>query len=156
VVSLYVDEVGGSAEEIGVAVAEDASDNVYCVGRTSSTSVDGQTGSGNPNTFVVKYSSAGVKLWTVILNAVGTDMVTGVAVDGYNYVLYLTGITMSDPFLGAENPTGTSVFLVALDISDGSQLYASVYQLRTPKAEAWPPTSCRSCSRAPRPAISTM
>jgi uncharacterized delta-60 repeat protein len=59
-VKQWTKQLGSSANDIGNGVTVDSSDNIYVTGSTQG-GLDGNTGSGSGDLFLVKYNSSGVK-----------------------------------------------------------------------------------------------
>lgn len=126
---------GGSNYDWGRAVTTDASGNVYLAGYTKSTSGIASGGHQNTiigtdmNAFLVKFNSAGVRLWATYYGA--KTWGHGVATDPSGNV-YLQGTTFatSGIALGGHQNTyaggNTDAFLVKFN-SEGSRLWATYY-----------------------------
>jgi Beta-propeller repeat/Bacterial Ig-like domain (group 2) len=85
-------EDGHGDYTIGYGIALDPSGNIYIAGHTSG-NLDGQTVTGNPGIFVIKYNSSGEKQWTRLLGApgawsyafgIGSDSSGNIYVNGYS------------------------------------------------------------------------
>lgn len=79
-------------------LAVDASGNVYMAGITLSQTEIASNGfdntyNGKFDTFIVKFTEAGARLWGTYFGGAGDDNVNGLTIDGYN--LYMTGRAMS-------------------------------------------------------------
>ncbi|KAA9325025.1 SBBP repeat-containing protein [Adhaeribacter soli] len=90
-------QYGYSVNDIGHAIARDASGNSYVTGFFSGNAVFGTTnltGSGGSNVFVAKYDPSGNLLWVKRGGGTGVDIGRGIAVDasGNSYVIgYFSG-----------------------------------------------------------------
>lgn len=71
---------GGSQGDVGEGVAVDASHNIYVTGSTQS------FGAGNQDAFLVKFNSAGVKLWNITYGTGDNEFGYDLAVDNYGYI----------------------------------------------------------------------
>jgi hypothetical protein len=96
-------------------VTVDSSNNIYVMGYTEG-GLDGNTNSGENDTFLVKYNSNGTKQWTRQLGTSEQDLGFGVTVDSSDNI-YLTGIT-SGSLDGNTNSGSNDIFLVKYN-SDG-------------------------------------
>jgi Secretion system C-terminal sorting domain/PKD-like domain/Beta-propeller repeat len=93
---------GGSDYDYGYALTTDASGNVYLTGRTFSTTEIASTGAYNPtknssfnfDSFLVKFSSGGSRIWGTYYGGEGDDIGNAVATDNSGNV-YLCGSTSS-------------------------------------------------------------
>ena len=102
---------GGSFLDFGYGVAVDGNNNIYSTGFTMSFGTVGV-----PNAFLVKYDSAGYKIWNLTWGGSANDFAYDVVVDSNNSI-YITGYTWS--FGTAGNP---NAFLVKYD-SLGNQIW---------------------------------
>ncbi len=91
---------GGSAQDIGLNVTTDLSGNVYLSGQTFSTSGIATAGAhqntfgGGSDAFLVKFNSAGVRLWATYYGGSGSDYGMSVKTDAAGNV-YMAGYTSS-------------------------------------------------------------
>jgi hypothetical protein len=133
---------GGADSDEGWNVCTDASGNVYLAGFTSSTGgiaaggFQNSYGGGDNDAFVVKYDSAGTRLWGTYFGGSGDEMElyagdVSVAAD-INGNVYLTGLTTSTNGLasgGHQNTFGgggQDAFLVKFDPT-GSRVWSTYY-----------------------------
>jgi hypothetical protein len=136
---VYSTYLGGSAGDIGNAVAADSSGNAYATGTTTSTDFPVTAGSlrtssqGSVDTFVTKVSPTGALAYSTYLGGGGEDFGIGVAVDSSGNA-YITGHTNSTNFpttLGAYQTSGASFFTDDAFVSKlnpaGSALVYSTY-----------------------------
>jgi uncharacterized delta-60 repeat protein len=98
--------LGGATFDIGNAVAIDSADNVYGVGRTTS------TGAGNDDFLLAKYDSSGTIQWERVLGGAANDEGFSVAIDSADNV-YVVGKT-------ASSGAGSNDFLLAKYNSSGT------------------------------------
>lgn len=124
--------LGGADDDIGYAIATDASDNVVLTGSTRSTGL-ATTGAydttvAGEDGFVVKVSATGALLWSSYLGGASFDRGRGIAVDGSGNVL-VTGITGSTdyPTTGGFDTTlsNTDAFVTKFSTT-GSLVWSSV------------------------------
>jgi uncharacterized delta-60 repeat protein len=123
-------QLGTSSEDWGLGVTIDSSDNIYLTGRTLG-GLDGNTNSGDNDTFLVKYNSSGIKQWTRQFGTSSSDVASdggkGINVDSSGNV-YVTGHTYGgldgntnsgdyDIFLVKYNSSGTKQWLRQLGTS---------------------------------------
>ena len=106
---------GGNANDWGLGVCTDNSDNLFVNGRTQSTDFPIQivtgaynqtTFSGNYDGFLSKFDSNGVCFWCTYYGGYATDYIYSICTDNSGN-LYATGKTNSDPNLGIGFPTQT-------------------------------------------------
>lgn len=130
--------MGGSNNDFGVSVAADTAGNVYMVGNTASgnspnvfTSNAHQTQFGGiVDGVITKYTPAGVKTWSTFYGGGGYDVISSVAVDNQNNIIFCgitdtssTGLNSSntvfhpshgggtsDAFLGKMTPAGVRIW----------------------------------------------
>jgi hypothetical protein len=133
---LFASNLGGNQWDAVRAIATDASQNIYVVGETYSPDFPGAVWSSSRQTgdaFIVKLSSTGTRIYSVVLGGSGYDSARGVAVDSAGNV-YVTGMTSSldfpttagafqrnsgspgqyDAFVVKLNPAGTVVYATYL------------------------------------------
>lgn len=104
---------GSSADELAYGVATDNTGALYVTGATNG-GLDGNTGSGANDLFVVKYDGAGNRQWTRQLGTAGADVARAIAVDRAASVVYVAGAT--DAALdGQTNAGGNDLFAVKYD-----------------------------------------
>ena len=112
---LFTQQLGTSASDVGYGVNVDSSDNIYLMGYTAG-GLDGNTNSGDNDTFLVKYNSSGVKQWTQQLGSTSHEVGYGVTVDSSDNI-YVTGTTYGG-LDGNTNSGNLDIFLVKFN-SDG-------------------------------------
>jgi len=112
---------------VGRKIYLDSNSNVYIAGK-STASLDGNTnfGSGNQfsDSFVVKYSSAGSKLWLRQIGSVNNDYSEGIVVDNSNGIYSLGEYSgrNTNTFDNQTNSGYQRVYLIKFDNS-GNQLW---------------------------------
>jgi Beta-propeller repeat len=125
--SLWVRRIEPAATEtstFAAALALDSSGNLYVTGSTNG-AYSGFKNAGSEDIFVMKYSPAGVRLWTRQFGGNNFDSGNGIAVSD---VVYVAGISYSNPnLLGDSNYCGSScntpdAFLAQLSLANGSIL----------------------------------
>lgn len=129
---------GGTNIDLGFAIAIDTSGNPYLCGGTFSTNGIATTGamssfnSGGEDAFVVKFNSAGSRLWGTYFGGGNTDEARSVAIDASNNV-YLAGFTDASSGLATSGAWQTSYgggtqdgFLLKTD-STGARLWSTYY-----------------------------
>ena len=116
-VKLYTKQLGVAGRKtVGIAVAIDASSNVYVAGYTTG-ALDGNSLIGTVDFFVTKYNSDGVKQFTRQLGVAGQETRGyGIATDA-NGNVYVAGYTEGS--LDGNALTGTDDFFVTKYSSDG-------------------------------------
>ena len=95
-------QFGSSNFDSAKAVAIDSNGNAYVAGEIGGV-LDDQTNAGGTDAFVVKYDSAGNRIWTKLYGVAGSDTANGVAVDGASNV-YITGKTVGGNVFLAKYP----------------------------------------------------
>jgi hypothetical protein len=122
---VYSTYLGGTADDIGVAIALDPIGNAYVTGQTTATDfptrnpVQPSNGGGAGDAFVSKLDAAGsALLHSTFVGGSGFDQSTGIAVDAKG-TAYVAGETTSTNFpiqspLQATNAGGNDAFVVAL------------------------------------------
>jgi len=110
--------LGTSSKDSGYGVTVDSSDNIYVTGYTRG-GLDGNTYSGDNDTFLVKYNSSGTKQWTQQLGSSSKDFGHGVTVDSSDNI-YVTGYTEGG--LDGNTSAGSyDIFLVKYNSSGVKQ-----------------------------------
>ena len=126
---------GGSSFDEGYGCAVDGSGNIYLAGLTESDSAmasggfQNTFGGGNNDAFLVKFNSAGVRMWATYYGGSGPDYAKSCAVDG-NGNVYIAGHTSSPTgiaFGGHQNTLG-GAFLVKFD-GAGNRIWGTYYGL---------------------------
>jgi hypothetical protein len=127
--------LGAASNDMGNAIVTDASDNVYVTGYFQGTVDFDPSGTtlslvsaGAEDIFVAKYTSAGLLSWAKRLGGSGSDIATGIALDGGNVVVTGTfsGTADFDPDTPAVNLVsagGTDIFVSKLN-STGAYVWA--------------------------------
>lgn len=134
---LWATYYGGSGQEAGNGVTTDALGNVYLTGVTWSSSgiayggFQNSFGGGSTDAFVVKFDSAGVRLWASYYGGPGNDDGSSIVTDIAGS-LYIAGTTRSisdiasGGFQSVFGGGNTDAFLVKLD-SAGNRIWATYY-----------------------------
>ena len=117
---VWLKQFGGSADDIGSAVAVDGSGNSYVTGYTTGT-LPGEIASGMDDAFLAKYDSSGNQVWLRQFGTPAQDDGTAVAVDASGNI-YATGYT-TGVLAGSANAGGDDAYLVKYD-SSGNVLWA--------------------------------
>jgi hypothetical protein len=117
---LWSAQLGSPAYDDGRAAATDASGNVYVAGFTWGY-LDGGSLSGAADIFVVKYSSAGLKLWSRQFGSGAIDIAQSIAVDSAGNV-YVSGHTEGN-LDGIPNAGKADAFIIKYD-SSGARLWS--------------------------------
>ena len=125
--NIWVNTYGGTQSDIGIAVATDASSNVFTVGYftgTAAFSGTSLTSAGGVDLVISKTSSAGVQQWVKGYGSTGDEIAKAIAVDSGGNV-YVAGYIFGTANLGGTNmvssggydmfmakysPTGTHVW----------------------------------------------
>lgn len=106
------------------AVGVDSSNNIYVAANTQVSTLDSQTKTGTSDGVLVKYSSAGTKLWTKLSGCAGQGTVYyGIAVDASGNS-YVTGDTRCA--LDSQVLTGTRDMFVQRYSSDGTKQWTKL------------------------------
>ncbi len=105
---IWTRQLQGDNWERAGGIAVDSSDNIYITGYTGSDKLGGEVTNGSINSFVIKYSNGGVRLWTRIISSANSEYGHGVATDSNDNV-FVTGMTTGD-FEGNINQGGYDQF----------------------------------------------
>ena len=145
---LWATYYGGNGKENGKAIATDLNGNLFITGFTTSINFPIQNagtffqnnynGTGNSfdwgDAFILKFDSAGNRLWATYYGGVDDDMGQSIVVDGSGNV-FVTGVTSSANFpvydagtffQGALSGTFSDAFILKFDNS-GNRLWATYY-----------------------------
>ncbi|MFN2547890.1 MAG: PKD domain-containing protein [Myxococcales bacterium] len=130
--------LGGSLDDVGTAIALDASGNAYLAGHTRSTNfpvlnaLQPAHAGGTYDAFVTKLGPTGAISFSTYLGGSGLDQAFGIALDATNSA-YLTGVTVSadfphpgSPFQSSLGTAPSKAFVTKLS-ADGSTLAYSTY-----------------------------
>jgi len=139
----YSTYLGGSADDVGQAIAVDSAGNAYVTGRTSSSNFPtasplqptcASCSSGRENAFVTKLNATGsALLYSTYLGGSGSDFGNGIAVDSTGNA-YVTGGTSSSnfPTIAAFQATCAScgsgqenAFVTKLNATGSALLYST-------------------------------
>jgi hypothetical protein len=120
---------GGTSADGGLAVATDASGNLFVAGYFAGTTALGGgslTSAGGSDVFVAKYTAAGGHLWSKRFGGASDDMVRGIAIDGNGDVILTGDFNGTADFGGAALTSAgiRDVFLVAVRGMDGAHRWA--------------------------------
>lgn len=110
--------IGSNANEEGLGVAVDASNNVYVTGSTAG-SIDGAMNAGANDILLVKFASDGVKQWVSQFGSTAGDIASGVKVESSDRI-YVAGYT-SGNLDGLPNSGGRDSFLIKFNGSGVKQ-----------------------------------
>ncbi|RDH82483.1 MAG: hypothetical protein DIZ80_09350 [endosymbiont of Galathealinum brachiosum] len=92
---IWTRQLQGDNWERAEGIAVDSSDNVYITGYTGSDELGGEVTNGSINSFIIKYSNDGSRLWTRLISSANSEYGYGVATDSNNNV-FVTGMTSGD------------------------------------------------------------
>ena len=134
---LWATYYGGTDNDYGRSCAVDASGNVYLAGTTLSNNAIASGGHQNTigsisseDAFLVKFNSAGTRLWATYYGGTGLDKLYSCAIDASGNV-YLAGNTLSSNGIASGGHQNTlnnvyDAFLVKFS-STGTRLWATYY-----------------------------
>lgn len=134
---IWTRQLGSGGSENCYSVATDNLGNIYMSGYTEG-SLDGNSNIGGKDIILVKYDSAGNKLWTKQIGDSGNDISYGITTDRYGNI-YLTGATYNnsldyDIFITKYDSTGAMLWekkILAFDDNEGYGIktdgYGNVY-----------------------------
>jgi Tfp pilus assembly protein PilZ len=126
---IWTRQAGTSNADMGSGVAVDSSGNIYVTGYTTGR-LDGNTNAGSADIFLMKWDSAGNKIWTRQAGTSNADMGSGVAVDSSGNI-YVTGYTTGG--LDRNTHAGKEdIFLIKFD-RDGNKIWTK--QTGTPSKD---------------------
>jgi hypothetical protein len=108
----WTQQLGTFHEDYARGIATDSSGNVYVTGHTYG-GLDGNTGAGFYDLFVVKYDGGGIKQWTQQLGTSSSEFVHGIATDTSGNI-YVTGHT-NGGLDGNTNAGSSDLFVVKYD-----------------------------------------
>ena len=103
--------LGTSGNEIAKALTIDSSGNLYVAGRTSG-DLNGETNSGSPDAFIVKYDSAGVLQWTKLLGFGSVDELNALTIDASDSVYIAGGVYYNSNGKTNSGVPDTDAFIV--------------------------------------------
>ena len=137
-VRLWGTYYGGSMIEIGYCCSPDNNGNIYLVGRTDSGNNISTPGSFkaipdgfNPEGFIVKFNSLGVRQWGTYYGGNGSDIVTSCSIDNSDNLI-ITGYTnssnnISTPGTHQLNLNGSEDGLLAKFNNVGNRIWGTYY-----------------------------
>ena len=111
--------IGGIGDETPRSLTGDSEGNIYLVGYTTG-SLDGNTNSGNRDSFITKISPSGEKIWTKFFGGASDDDAVGTAI-GFDGSIYVAGGTRSD-FASQTNNGDYDAFLTKYS-ADGELIW---------------------------------
>ena len=127
----YTKLYGGTADDYGLDIAIDTSDNLYGVGYSTSTTVDDQTNNGGEDILIYKFNSSGITQYTILAGGTGNERGSGIAVDTTNGVFYVTGYTYTTSFYSNTCSGSYCSFLLVYSMSSGSLQSATLQSSTT-------------------------
>lgn len=116
---VWAREFGTSSSDFAYSLARVGSGIV--VGGTTPGTLPGQTSSGSNDAFVRLYDDTGTTLWTKQVGTVDSDVVNGVAADGFGHIIAV-GWT-AGAFSGFSSAGSTDLFVMQLNASTGAILW---------------------------------
>ncbi len=117
-VLVFAKNLGTSGEDYASSIALDASGNAWVTGQTDGSFAGGNQG--DNDVFIAKFDPAGSFLFAQNLGTSGSDLATGVALDGAQNA-WVTGSTTGN--LGGGNQGAADAFIAKYD-SNGSLIFA--------------------------------
>jgi phage-related tail fiber protein len=133
---VWAKSVGGTVNDLGYALAVDASGNSYITGLFNGTTdfdpgagTQNLIGAGSNDIFLAKYDASGNYIWAKSMGGTGSDIGYALAVDasGNSHITgYFSGTADFDPGAGTQNLSSagnTDIFLAAYDAS-GNYVWA--------------------------------
>ncbi len=114
----WTQQLGSSSLDEGRGVAVDSSNNIYVTGTTGG-GLDGNTGLGGADIFLVKYNSSGTKQWTQQLGSSSNEFARDVTIDSTDNI-YVTGFT-GGGLDGNTNSGSEDLYLVKYNSSGTKQ-----------------------------------
>jgi hypothetical protein len=116
--TVWVQQIGGSGADIAYGVSVDGAGNVYVAGTTSG-AIDGNTGAGSQDLFLIKYDGSGAKQWSRQYGTAGVDyafnIVTNAAGDTY------IAATLADDIDGTNNAGDSDAAVIKYDAAGARQ-----------------------------------
>jgi hypothetical protein len=110
--------ISSTEGDLGYGLATDNNADIFITGHTGG-NLNGNTNAGGADAFIVKYSSAGILLWTRTLGSSGDDLARSVTVDP-NGNAYITGYTNGN-LEGNINQGNGDAFIAKYDGSGNAQ-----------------------------------
>lgn len=101
----WVRQLGTSVQDWGRDIATDSVGNVYMIGTTG----NGDTSTGNWDSYLAKYDSAGNLVWKQQFNDNLADQAWGVKIDNADNI-YIVGMTGYDAYVAKYNTNGTEIW----------------------------------------------
>lgn len=115
---------GTSVNDFGLAIAVDATGNIFVSGKTDGTFPD-QTSAGNTDVFAAKYDATGVKQWIIQFGNSGIDTGNDIAVDSTGNAYVVGAISGSLP--GQTTFPAGGNYVVKLNKTDGAIVWGSQF-----------------------------
>ena len=100
---VWIRQLQGDSWERAEGIAIDSEDNIYITGYTGSDELGGEVTNDTINSFLIKYSNDGNRLWTRLISSAGTEYGYGVATDSNNNI-FVAGTSTGD-LDGNTNPS---------------------------------------------------
>jgi len=110
---IWTRQIGSSSDDVATAILVDTAGHVYVSGYTSG-NLDGNANAGDMDIFLVKYDSAGNRLWTKSYGTSGSDHPGYRMAFDSNGHIYMAGSTTGG-LNGNINAGGNDVFVMKLD-----------------------------------------
>ncbi len=125
---VWINHIGTSGNEAGMAIARDGSDNVYITGETRGPLAGPNSLVGSGDILLGKYNRNGVREWIQQFGTTTEDRGNAVAVDGQGNV-YVAGYTLGEVDGANHPPFGDQDAFLAKYDSNGNRLW--IRQLST-------------------------
>jgi hypothetical protein len=113
--------LGSDGWDDAMALTTGLDGSIYVAGYSYSTTLDGQTNSGNDDAFITKFAPDGTKVWTQLVGSNGYDYGTALTT-GLDGSIYLEGTTDSPTLDGQTKSGGSDVFICKF-LPDGTKTW---------------------------------
>lgn len=126
----WVQSAGGAGKDSVHAIAVDGGGNIYITGFYNGSATFNTTtitSLGDTDIFLAKYDASGALQWAKSAGGTGSDVGSGIAIDGSNNI-YVVGSYAGNATFGMHNKTSTGlsdIFLAKYDASGVAQWVAS-------------------------------